>query len=67
MVVIQDLILHNNPNLDGTIPTEFGNMLGLEKIELSHTAITGGIPTELAKLESLETFDASKSQIFGIH
>jgi len=47
---IDSLYYSLNPFLEGTVPTELGNLTGLSKIHLHGSGFTGSIPAELCSL-----------------
>lgn len=52
-------------SLLGTIPTEIGLLVNLEKVDLSFNQIYGSIPTEIGEWQSLEDFRAASNNMTG--
>jgi hypothetical protein len=55
---LKTLYIANNPELDGTIPTQLANLPELKVMNLGSNALTGPIPTEIFGMHSLETLCA---------
>ena len=51
--------------MTGAIPTELGNLVKLERMDLSENRLTGAIPTELGNLVKLEGMDLSENRLAG--
>ena len=51
--------------LDGSIPPEIGDLIGLKELLLEGHAFTGGIPAELGNLTLLETLQLSQLSLAG--
>lgn len=51
--------------LTGQIPTEIGNMVGLNSLDVSLNAFTGDIPDELSRLTGLTYLDVSKNSFLA--
>jgi len=72
--IVVNLDLRSN-DLSGSIPSEIGELRGLESLTLSDNRINGLIPQEIEKLEALETLNISHNalkekipiQIFNLH
>ena len=47
--------LHDNPGLNGTLPTTIGDAFNLEYLYFSGTSLTGQIPSEIGLLTSLRS------------
>jgi len=54
-----------NNNLDGTIPTELGNLTNLTYIYLNFNNLSGSIPPELENLNELKTLSLYFNQLSG--
>ncbi len=52
-----------NNGLQGTLPTELGDLLDLAVLDLSHNQLTGTIPAELGKMTSLKIMNLSGNQL----
>ncbi len=52
-------------NLAGMIPSEIGNLVGLEELILSRNELTGLIPMEMGNLVSLRVLDLARNQLNG--
>lgn len=62
---VTDLDEDNN-NLNGTLPTELGNLIQLTGLELyGNSHLTGSIPTSLGSLTSLINLDLDNDQLSG--
>lgn len=55
----------SNKNLD-KIPSYVFNMTELEKLDVSHNALTGAIQAEIRQLRNLKVLDASDNQMTGV-
>ena len=51
--------------LTGTIPTEVGQLTGLDTLDLSDNGLTGNVPQELGNLTALAELDLSKNRLSG--
>ena len=58
-------ILLNSNRLSGSIPTELGNLTGLEDLRLHNNKLSGTIPTELGQLSSLTSLSLGDNQLSG--
>ena len=58
-------IQHNENNVDGTIPSEFGALDSLSVIKLYNNKLTGSIPVELYSLASLSFLDLETNTLTG--
>nr|XP_023919908.1 receptor-like protein Cf-9 [Quercus suber] len=61
---LQDLSLADNNFLLSTIPPEFGNLINLSYLSLSHAGFSGQIPIEISHLTRLDTLDLSTTPEF---
>ncbi len=52
-------------NLNGSIPTELGNLSALTSLILSLNQLTGSIPSELGNLTALTSLDLNSNQLTG--
>jgi Leucine-rich repeat (LRR) protein len=52
----------DNNVLEGSIPTEFGNLTKLVELDLDNNNLNGTIPTEFGLLIDLRELDMSKSE-----
>ncbi len=59
------LDLSYNPNLEGSIPPELGNIGGLYGLAFVETSISGEIPPELGNLSSLVYLDLRRNGMSG--
>ncbi|KAG6552772.1 hypothetical protein Mapa_005720 [Marchantia paleacea] len=55
----------SNKNLTGAIPSEIGNLAGLQELYLDNNHLTGGIPTSLTLLTSLTTLSLDNNSLSG--
>ena len=55
----------NSRGLDGTIPTELGDLAGLQRLLLFENRLTGRIPAELGMLAELRSLDLSDNRLSG--
>ena len=51
--------------LTGTIPSELGSLVNLQRLDLSLNQLTGQIPAELGNLSYLESMDLSFNELTG--
>ena len=64
--VSKDKILDlSNNNLE-KIPSYVFNMTELEKLDVSHNALTGAIQSQIGQLRNLKVLDASNNQMTGV-
>ena len=61
---VNDIQLNNN-NLNGTIPSEIGNLSDLIGLYLNHNQLTGNIPSELGNLINLTNLCLHENQLTG--
>ncbi len=61
---VQTLSLPNN-NLNGTLPTEFCDLSGLEYIFLNKNLLSGSIPSCIGSDSSINSIDLSDNQLSG--
>ncbi|KAG2333583.1 hypothetical protein Bca52824_004763 [Brassica carinata] len=52
-------------NIQGTIPSELGNLKSLISLDLYNNSLTGKIPTSLGKLKSLVFLRLNDNQLTG--
>ncbi|VFQ67401.1 unnamed protein product [Cuscuta campestris] len=52
-------------NFEGQIPETFGNLAGLQLLNLSRNYLSGQIPSSFSNLTSLECLDLSQNQLSG--
>ena len=52
-------------SLNGSIPAQVGNLLGLTHLDLSNNSLTGEIPGELGRLENLTSLKLSGNSLTG--
>ncbi len=52
-------------NLNGTIPTEIGNLTSLVTLDLRSNSLSGGIPTEIGSLSLLQKLDLRNNSLSG--
>jgi len=62
---LQELTFSNNRNLNGTLPTVFGEFRFLESLRFSLNEFTGNIPTEYGQLIKLENLNFSGNKLGG--
>ena len=55
------LVLNDN-GLDGTLPTELGDLSALEQLDLQNNALSGALPDELANLTNLTSLLLNESR-----
>ena len=58
-------IMLDNKDLNGMIPTELGNLAGLEKLSLGSNHLSSEIPRELGRLASLDELNLSGNLLSG--
>ncbi|MGB1250519.1 MAG: peroxidase family protein, partial [Candidatus Promineifilaceae bacterium] len=58
------LYLRNN-NLDGTLPSELGNLASLQTASLYSNELSGMIPPELGNLASLQSLNLNRNELSG--
>ena len=51
--------------MTGSIPTQFGNLANLQRLELQYNQLSGSIPTQIGNLANLTTFYAYRNQLTG--
>ncbi len=51
--------------LNGTLPTQLGNLTGLRRLDLNDHSLTGSIPTQLGKLTALTYIDLADNGLTG--
>jgi hypothetical protein len=61
--VTKIILLYNN--LVGSIPSQLGNLTGLDNLNLKNNQLSGTIPAELGNLNSLENFYLNTNQLSG--
>ena len=62
---VVELDLSEN-ELNGTIPSELGNLTYLEDLDLSHNQLSGTIPSELGNLTNLEALSLYANRLSGV-
>ncbi|KAG9456751.1 hypothetical protein H6P81_001259 [Aristolochia fimbriata] len=62
---LQELVLQSNPGLSGSLPQDFGTILGLRRLIIAGTSISGEIPAAVGKLKSLQQLDLSGNALKG--
>ncbi|XP_068652844.1 piriformospora indica-insensitive protein 2-like [Aristolochia californica] len=62
---LQELVLQSNPALSGSLPPDFGTILGLRRLIIAGTSISGEIPAAIGKLRSLQQLDFSGNTLKG--
>ena len=62
---MKKLWLHETRYLDGTIPSEVGELVGLESIFIGGNELTGTIPTQLGNLKELKTLALHENNLEG--
>jgi len=60
-----DVLSLNANGLNGTLPTEIGNLTALTELYLSGNQLSGDIPTEIGQLARLERLYLSGNQLSG--
>ena len=58
-------VMLDNKDLNGMIPTELGNLSGLEKLSLGSNHLSSEIPRELGRLASLDELNLSGNLLSG--
>ncbi len=61
---VSDLLLENR-ELNGTIPSQLGNLDGLVELKLRDNRLTGGIPSELGNLTVLRSLNLGNNGLSG--
>ena len=51
--------------VEGTLPTELGQLVAIEKMWLYSTEISGDVPTELGRLFNLDVLNIQDTNIIG--
>ena len=59
------IILEDNPELSGTIPSEIGLLNRLNELSLQRTSIQGTLPTEFYQLSTLDYLRLGNTQLSG--
>ena len=59
------LTLGGKNHINGTLPTELGNLVQLEKLFLASNSFSGTIPSELGRLTKLSELDLYKNKLTG--
>jgi Leucine-rich repeat (LRR) protein len=62
---LESLNIRNAGNLFGSIPTEFGKLTKIFKLDLGDNNLSGSIPTEFGKLTRLVKLDLGNNQLSG--
>ena len=62
---VNGLLLLDN-QLSGGLPSELGQLVNLEWLDLDENHLTGAIPPELGKLANLEQLDLRENQLTGV-
>ena len=57
--------LYLSSGLNGEIPPEIGNLINLERLNLSYNQLTGPIPSEIGNLTNLIDLNLSYNQLTG--
>ncbi|VFQ73641.1 unnamed protein product [Cuscuta campestris] len=52
-------------NFEGHIPDAFGDLVGLQLLNLSRNHLTGHIPSSISNMKNLESLDLSQNQLSG--
>lgn len=52
-------------NLEGNIPSEFGEMAALQVLDVAHNKLSGILPASLGQLRNLGVFDAAHNKFQG--
>ncbi|PQQ04707.1 receptor-like protein 2 [Prunus yedoensis var. nudiflora] len=55
----------SNNNMNGSIPTEIGQLMLLHTLNLSGNNFSGNIPTQISNLKNLEALDLSRNALSG--
>ncbi|PQQ06428.1 hypothetical protein Pyn_08636 [Prunus yedoensis var. nudiflora] len=55
----------SNNNMNGSIPTEIGQLMLLHTLNLSGNNFSGNIPTQISSLQNLEVLDLSRNALSG--
>ena len=59
------LTLHNNENINGTIPTFVEDLRDMQLLSLFNTGLTGTIPTELGRMDDLRNLFLHNTELSG--
>lgn len=62
---LTQLVIHNNSNLNSTIPTSIGNLKGLQNLTMDYNFLQGTIPSEVALLSTLTYLELQYNCISG--
>ena len=62
---LERLELITNPNLKGTLPTEFGQLQDLEYLLVHETGLSGTVPSEIGHLYKLQQFLLDHTNLTG--
>lgn len=62
---MRKLWLHETRYLDGTIPSEIGDLIDLQSVFIGGNEITGTIPTQLGNLKNLKTLALHENNLKG--
>lgn len=62
---LEHLIIKNNQNLIGPLPTEIGNLINCYQLGIYHNALTGNIPNEIVHLNKLQYLNLAGNNLSG--
>ena len=62
---LYELRLSNNPGLVGSLPSSFGRLRGLERLELTNCRLSSSLPDEVGELTRLTDFEIGSNAFTG--
>jgi Leucine-rich repeat (LRR) protein len=65
LTTLNHLIIKNNPNLEGVVPSDIGNLVQLRQLGLYNNSLQGEIPDDLYTLSNLSFLNLGHNEFYG--